>query len=235
MGLTVMTGSRKAVDHALISYALTHTPSIIIDCSNVANIHKWFPLFPDADYDNVFVYEFELLHKFRDALIRVKKAQHPVKAIVVTSMHHLFHYQNEGENHEVYLHAWELLDELARTYDVRVAIDRMPKQFAHVVQEDVMGHTVWSQRQNLEHMVAELERYARSLRKEERELASDLLRAPFSHVGSISSANSLHAWSFLLFSIMLEQEKRLRLLESHAGLAYRRIPNEQQHRLVVKS
>ena len=255
MGIIGITGSRKAVNHYLMCYAITHTPSIIVDCSNIANIHKWFPLFPHADFDQVFVYEFELLYKFRDCLVMVQEvaAARGVTCIIITSMHHLFNYQNEAENYEIYNHAWELMLQLSAVYDVRVAVDSklhlhfsarysVPLQPALAenktekrTTEGTMGHTAWSQRQNLEHMISELNGYSKSLRKEERLLMQDMLSVPMRHVGSVASANSLHAWSFLLCTIMLEQEKRLRLLESHASMAYRRVPHEAQHRLVAQN
>lgn len=240
MVLWGVVGVRKAVNEALMRYALTHTPCIIVDCANIANIHKWFPLFPQTDYASVYVHELELLYKLRDALITVEQDAQRLNAqtIVVTSMRHLFSYQNAAENAEVYAHAWELLATLGKEFDVRVAVDNATqRRLAHVygAQEELVGHTVWSQRQNLEAMIAELDGYARALRPDERELCKDVLRVPMRHVGAVASANSLHAWSFLLLTITLEQEKRLRRLEEHAGVAYRRVASERQDRLVAAS
>jgi hypothetical protein len=238
MGLVAVYGERKLVNTDLMSYAINNSPCIIVDCANVANIHKWFPFFPNADYDNIFVYEFELLYKFRDALIDLRETAiiHNVNNIIVTSMTHLFHYQNPSENHEIFVHIWELLKSLGEFFNVRVAIDKQQLRFAKAANaEVVMGHTVWSQRQNLENMILELERYGRSLRKEERLTWHNMLRTPLRHVGSISAANSLHAWSFLLLTIVLEQEKRIEVLEKYAGVSHRRVSYEDQHRLVVEN
>ena len=70
-----------------------------------------------------------------------------------------------------------------------------------------MGHTVSSQRITLDILMSELRSYGKALRKEDRELLERLLKKAFKHYGSISYANSIHAWAFLLLSIILEQEK----------------------------
>lgn len=240
MGIVAITGERRRVDHELVAYALQRTPSLIVDCANVCDVTKWFSRFPDADLERVFVYEMEMLYKFRDALQHVKAAaeERAVKTIVVTSMSRLFHYQNAVENSEVYCHAWETLKELGETFDVRVSADssamlRWARRYR--METHAVGHVVASQRQNLEQMISELERYAKALRPAERELFHDLLRVPMRHVGPVSAANSLHAWSFLLLSIMVEQEKRIKELEAHACIPHRRLPDERQHRLVAQN
>ena len=239
MGVVAVFGERRRVNHELMAYALIHTPCVVIDCANVCDTHKWFALFPDADISQVFVYEMELLYKFRDALLAVEQEaeQRAARTIVVTSMQHLFHYQNDNENKEVYCQAWEILVQLGTRFEVRVAVDKKTlfwaKRFG--VEVHAVGHVVSSQRQNLEQMISEMEGYAKALRKEEREVFVNLLRIPLRNVGPVSSANSLHAWSFLLLSIIAEQEKRLRELEIHAGIPHRRISSEQQHRLVVEN
>ena len=237
MGLVAVHGDSGSADHAVMSYALSHTPTIVIDCANVANVHRWFSLFPYADYSQVYVYEFELLYKLRDALLVVEAEARKRHAgvIVVTSMRHLFHYQNDAENAELYSQAWELLAALGKKFDVRVAIDQKMLAWARKAKAEVqeMGHVVWSQRQNLEQMINELHSYSKALRPEERKVFDELLRVPLRHVGPLSNANSLNAWSFLLLSIIVEQEKRLAVVERHAGVAYRRLPNEEQRSLVV--
>jgi hypothetical protein len=240
MGLVALAGERKAVNAELVAYALSRAPSLVVDCGNVCDVHRWFAKFPDADYSSVYVYEFELLHKFRDSLrtLQAVASSRGARTIVVTSMGHLFHYQNEAENNELYCHAWEFLRELGRDFDVRVAAESKKmllwaKRFCvEVVQ---VGHVVSSQRQNLEQMISEMEGYARSLRPAERAVFTELLRVPLRNVGPVSCANSLHAWSFLLLSIMVEQEKRLLELEHYAGIPHRRVQDEKHHRLVVES
>ncbi len=242
MGLIALYGSRKAVNDAIMQYALEHTPALVVDCGNCANIHKWFPFYPDADYDHIYVYELELLYRFRDSLLHVRDEARAKECncIVVTSAAHLFNYHDPVENNELYVHAWELLHEYSKEHTIVVAVDTkaqltFAKRYATELREVTMGHTVWSQRQNLEHMITELDRHARALRKDEAQLCRELLDIPMRHVGSIAYANSLHTWSFLLLTIALEQEKRIRVLENHAGIPHRRIQAQEQRRLVVEN
>ena len=72
-----------------------------------------------------------------------------------------------------------------------------------------MGHTVWSQRIVLDHLLGELSSYGKALRREEREVLEQLLKAPLRFVGAQSYANSLHAWAFLLLAILIEQQKQI--------------------------
>ena len=91
-----------------------------------------------------------------------------------------------------------------------------------------MGHTVWSSRQNLDILLDELSSYGKALRQEDREIFVRLLKVPLQHVGSISYVSSLHEWAFLLLSIMLEQEKRLRKLEETYGRVVNGCVQERQ-------
>lgn len=89
-----------------------------------------------------------------------------------------------------------------------------------------MGHTVTSQRRLILDLVAELERYGRALRHEDREVLHDVVRMPLRHIGSISYANSMHVWAFFLLSALVEQEKRL---------AHRRLPERERHRPLAEN
>jgi hypothetical protein len=83
-----------------------------------------------------------------------------------------------------------------------------------------MGHTVWSQRITLDIIIGELSDYGKSLRASDREQFEQLLHLPLLHVGSITYASSMHVWAFLLLSIALEQEKKIKSLgERIEGLA----------------
>jgi len=82
-----------------------------------------------------------------------------------------------------------------------------------------MGHTSWSGRIATDELVRELMLYGRALRASERELYEKLLKESFKHIGSISYASSMHMWAFLLLSIILEQEKRIKKLEDFRILA----------------
>lgn len=96
-----------------------------------------------------------------------------------------------------------------------------------------MGHTVWSQRITLDVILTELKDYGRALRQEDRAIFEDMLKQPLKHYGSISYAGSFHAWAFLLLSIILEQEKRIKRLE-YEGMADRRVQEEELDSIVAQ-
>lgn len=75
-----------------------------------------------------------------------------------------------------------------------------------------MGHTVSTQRQVIETIIKELQKYEHVLDEEEQETFQNLLKEPYNYMGSISHANSLNAWAFLTVSICLEQEKEIQAL-----------------------
>jgi len=76
-----------------------------------------------------------------------------------------------------------------------------------------MGHTVRSQRIAIDLMIAELKGFAKALRKEDRELYHRVLNTSLKRIGAISYASSIHVWAFLLLSIIVEQEKKIRRIE----------------------
>lgn len=99
-----------------------------------------------------------------------------------------------------------------------------------------MGHTVWSQRIALDILLSEIASYGRSLRQKDRVLYEGLLKQPLKHIGSISFASSIHLWAFLLLSIMLEQEKRIKELEDgYESLVNGCIPEGEFHSSLVEN
>jgi len=131
MSLIGITGNARTVNTQLLIYALKNTPAFIIDCANCANPHAFFP-YHDA-FDKVFVLEIELIYVLRDV---VKQLNHLIKdinpkCIIITTFHRLFHYQNEQENNDLYIHMWELLQEHAQRYSIFIGIAPMHKKYAH--------------------------------------------------------------------------------------------------------
>lgn len=61
--------------------------------------------------------------------------------------------------------------------------------------------------------ITELMSYAKALREEDRVIFEKLLKLSLRKVGAISYASSIHVWAFVLLSIILEQEKRIRKYE----------------------
>ncbi|MBU0758676.1 MAG: hypothetical protein KKF44_11515 [Nanoarchaeota archaeon] len=76
-----------------------------------------------------------------------------------------------------------------------------------------MGHTVLSQRQVVDGIIRELSDFGKTLRHEEREAFESLLSKIKLHIASISFACSYNTWALVLFSILLEQEKKLTEIE----------------------
>jgi hypothetical protein len=89
-----------------------------------------------------------------------------------------------------------------------------------------MGHTALSQRRALDTLLAELKDYGKSLRPEERKALEEVLREPLKHVGSITYASSIHVWGFLLLSVIIEQQKKIKRLE--LDMAHRHLPKQEQ-------
>jgi hypothetical protein len=77
-----------------------------------------------------------------------------------------------------------------------------------------MGHTSSSGRIATDEIVHELMLYAKSLRQTDREIFEEMIKGSHKHIGSISYASSMHMWAFVLLSIILEQEKKIRELKS---------------------
>lgn len=71
----------------------------------------------------VYVMEAEMLYKFRDSLRRIAYTRPPVKTIVITTVTHLFNYDDELENKNILEHCSVLIKSLARKYKVVMAWD----------------------------------------------------------------------------------------------------------------
>jgi hypothetical protein len=91
-----------------------------------------------------------------------------------------------------------------------------------------MGHTVSGSRVVSDFVLEELRSYGRALRQYDRQVYENVLKQAFKHYGTISYASSIHAWAFLLLSILLEQEKRIKQLENES-LADRRLQEQELH------
>lgn len=88
-----------------------------------------------------------------------------------------------------------------------------------------MGHTVTSQRQMIDMVLADLKHFGGALRKQDRLALERMLKEPLKHTGAISNAGSIDIWAMLLLSILVEQDKRLSALEAaYDRLVDRRLP-----------
>lgn len=187
----------------------------VIDCANTADPHMFFPLVEDA-VEQCFVLSIDLLYSFPDA-VRTAFASEWV-AVAVTFPGRLFHYQDAVENAEVFLQSWELLKKLSLRMPVFVSVrsDDAQRAFAQRFAdrvEECMGHTSKSQKHVMEDLVRELRRYREVLSPEDRVVFDELVEKPFSRLGAVTHASSLHTWAFFVLSVVLEQEKKKRKKE----------------------
>jgi hypothetical protein len=123
MTLIRIKSSGSSVNLFLMRYAVEHAPSLIIDCANCANPHSLYPEFTMQELAKVYVMEAEMLYKFRDTLRRIAYTRPPVKTIVITSVRHLFNYDDEIENKNLLEHCSVLIKYLSRKYRVIMAWD----------------------------------------------------------------------------------------------------------------
>ncbi|TVM03353.1 MAG: hypothetical protein CV087_05665 [Candidatus Brocadia sp. WS118] len=123
--------SQRGINQELIQYAIKALPAILIDCANSADPHRYYPQVNLEIMQRIYVFELELLHKFRDVLRRVplyaKKLQ--VKIIVVTTSDHLLNYHNEKENRDINIHAWELMRKIGDSHDIVVGVYPNSEQY----------------------------------------------------------------------------------------------------------
>jgi hypothetical protein len=219
VSLIVAIGPRSIIKQEVILHALHKPPSLVLDCANAANTHVFHAYLPHAPFHEVYVMETELLYTFRDIL---KKFPHSMRfqTVVVTPFERLFTYHNEKENDAIHIQIWRMMYLLSERLDFVVGIsagssqEKYAKKYAHkIIGGDKMGRTQWSQRVHTDVFATDLRNYAKALRNDDRELFNRMLDKGYRHIGTAGYASSMHAWAFLLLSIILEQEKRLKDLE----------------------
>lgn len=123
--------NQRCINHDLINCAINALPAILIDCANSADPHRYYPQVNLEIMQRIYVFELELLHKFRDVLRRVplyaKKLE--AKIIVVTTSDHLLNYHNEKENRDVNIHAWELMRRIGDSHEIVVGVFPYSEQY----------------------------------------------------------------------------------------------------------
>ncbi|MBU1976143.1 MAG: hypothetical protein KKG59_07105 [Nanoarchaeota archaeon] len=126
MSLRAVVGKSKEANTQAMLYAFENAPALVIDCANFANPHRFSAHIPLEKLHEVFVVEVELIYTLRDALKIARKhlKELNAKTLIVTTFTYVFNYQDKRENAEIFLHAWELLAELGKDFDVLVAIKK---------------------------------------------------------------------------------------------------------------
>lgn len=214
MGVTAWIGPRQQANDAVTLLALDSGPALILDCANSADPHRYHGRVSAEQLRQAHVISLDLLYNFRESLKRVP--QHlsalDTKLLAVTTQDHLFTYHDEDENTDIRAHTWQLLSRLGKRYDVHVAVkensvhEAWAKKYADET-KNPMGHTTSSQRQVAKQLVQELEQFIAALPADDQARMHQLLDEPLKHLGSITSASSLHTWAFLILCIILEREK----------------------------
>ena len=231
MALLGMKGNRKEVNKRIMQLALQQVPALFVDAANCANIHK----FESENFNKLFVVSAESLYRFQPTLHKLTKlaAQIQTKNIFISTFTHLFNYDNDEENKNVFEYSWEIIDAIAKTHHVVVGVEKntIHEQLANKHNIQFMGHTVWSQRITSDILLQELLHYSKALDQSDRELYKQLLKRPLKHLGSITYTSSIHVWAFLLLSIILEQEKKIQHLEDEIRIP-RRVQEEKEYRSV---
>lgn len=218
MPLYAYRGDAREVNHHLISEALKVAPAILLDSNNKANIHK-FPGISEEKFSKLYVLPGESLYRFKPTLLKLPyyAVCLNVKKIFIGSIPHLFDYDNKEETGEILKQCWDIINWLGKKYEVTIGI--IPKTVHEILSskyeiENKMGHTVFSQRIATDILLNELQQFAKALKEDDRQVYMQLLKSPLKHMGSISYTSSQHVWSFLLLSVILEQQKEINQLKN---------------------
>jgi len=106
----------------LIEYALNHPPSLVIDCANCANPHKFYTRAPYENFKKTYVIAVDAIYRFRDTLKSAGQIADKlgVKTIIITSYKYLYNFNDEEEVQDVIAHCKEIISELNKKYLVLV-------------------------------------------------------------------------------------------------------------------
>ncbi|MFH1401216.1 MAG: hypothetical protein ABIH41_06900 [Nanoarchaeota archaeon] len=124
MALIGIKGKDHAVNTWLITYAIRHTPSLVLDCANHANPHCLPIETPLEALQQTYVVNIDLIYMLRDILLHAPyiARRRGAQCVIITTFRTLFHYSDKDENKDIYEHAWELMAALGEEYDVIVGI-----------------------------------------------------------------------------------------------------------------
>jgi hypothetical protein len=219
MSLQIIIGTDRTIDAKVVRLALDNFPSILVDASNSANLHK-FPEYDPEHFNNVHVIEVEALYRLTTTLKKIHTIARAINIskIFITTFR-LFNYDDEQEINNIYIYAWELLNNLARDFNIVVGVEKgsIHEHLAKMHDAKVldMGHTLTSQRMIVDNILNELEHFGKSLSTEDRRIYAELLKEPLKHLGNITYTSSMNTWAIMLLCIILEREKNERMAHRH--------------------
>ncbi|MFH2021522.1 MAG: hypothetical protein ABIJ34_08985 [archaeon] len=144
MPLTILNGPDSSINYSLFLLAFEKAPSLVIDCANYADPHKFFGSVPEEKLEHVFIMNAEAIYRFRDSL---KKAAYwaerlRIKNVFVTTIGTLFSYDDKEEDKDVTKNCWDIIKELSKRYNVYVATDNdkrytiIPERYADKIIEE---------------------------------------------------------------------------------------------------
>ncbi|MBS3109791.1 hypothetical protein J4227_04655 [Candidatus Woesearchaeota archaeon] len=120
------------MDRKLLLHAFDSLPCLVIDCANAANPHALFPDAPLEKFNSVYIIEVEMLYKFRDVLKRLfgmaKKTG--AETVIITSFRHLFNYQDEIENANIYEQCWRIMKKAGTKCRIIVSVHQSQEKMA---------------------------------------------------------------------------------------------------------
>lgn len=214
MGLCAVIDEKTKANDAVTLQAITQGPSLLVDCANSADPHRYHAQTSEEELRQVHVISADLLYDFREIIKQLPQhaTTYETTRVAITTQDHLFTYHDEEENAHVQAHTWRLLARLAKSFDVRVAVTKgsVHEAYARLHANEIthaMGHTTSSQRQVTKQLTKELRGFIQALPAEEQVRAKELLERPLQRLGAITSASSLHTWAFLLLCMILESER----------------------------
>jgi len=198
----------------LLQYAMHHN-CLVIDANNKSDVHKYDV--PIEELSSTFFLFAETLYRLLPTLQQAKTycETYKLSSICVTSFDKVFTYGNDKEDYNLFVQIWLELIALGESYTVYVVVD---SDRQHDIAQDLgvrMGHTISSQRRVSQTTLRELKAYGDALPTKDKLLYHKMLKQPLKHFGSITHASSKDTLSFMLLSIMLEQQKEIERLREH--------------------
>jgi hypothetical protein len=138
----VLIGVRgKHANRELLLQSFTKVPSLFIDCEDCANPHILFPQISVEELNNVFVLYAESLYRFRSVLKKTPAfaKQLGIKGITITTFRHLFSYDDEIENINVYEQCWQIIKAISCDYEVIVGVSPEQEKFAEKYCDEIIN------------------------------------------------------------------------------------------------
>src|SRR5512142_372393 len=125
--LTAVVGpDRSKLNRALMRVAVDRLPAILVDCAKSGDPHRYYPELDVLQMQRIYVFELDMLHKFRDILrhmpLYVRKLN--AQIIVVTTSDDLLNYHNDWENRDVFIHTWQLMKKIGYSHDIVAGVLR---------------------------------------------------------------------------------------------------------------